>query len=156
MGAGRVIVIAQEPILDGAMTTNRQLALALYGLPGKRYALQRQSGLGGTNAWVLVEVITPTTLKTSPSPQPATASAEFFRLYQLPESNLSLRQAIGQTVVEWPADCAGCVLQETAQPGNGAIWSNSAVVPQLIGDHYEVNLPAGTNPRYYRLAIPLP
>ncbi len=152
---GRVFVIAREPILDGVLATNRQLALALYGLPGKRYALERRAALGTTNAWTLVEVVNPTTLKTESSPLPATSPAEFFRIYELPESGLSLRTENGQAILEWPRECAGCELQETDQLGALAGWQASLVTPQLVGDQYRVTLPVATAPRYYRLLVPV-
>ncbi len=156
IGNGRIFIVAREPILDAALTTNHLMAWTVYGLPGKRYALERRLGLNGTNAWTFVEAISVDALKTVPPPLPVSAGMEFFRLYELPESQLNLRLVGSQAIVEWPMDCAGCVLEEAEVLGPGAVWLPSAAQPQLIGDRYRMNLPGGSAARYYRLAVPLP
>jgi hypothetical protein len=49
--SGRVVVVGKEPLLEGALSTNRNLLLTLYGKPGSTYLISDKTSVLGTN-WV--------------------------------------------------------------------------------------------------------
>ena len=155
-GNGRVFIIGREPILDSVAATNRQLALTLYARPGERYALQHRSSLTGTNAWAFDRTINQTGLGSLLPPRPALAASEFFRALLLPGTELTIRIEGNEVILEWPLECAGCQLEESATVGPGAVWTPSGAQPQPVNGRYRVALPIGASPRFYRLAVPVP
>ncbi|MEO6036575.1 MAG: putative Ig domain-containing protein, partial [Verrucomicrobiota bacterium] len=155
IGNGRIFIIGREPILDSAATTNRRIALTIYGLPGKRYAKERHLGLNKTNTWDFVDAVTVDANKTELPPFQMGNEMEFFRLYELPESNLKIKVIGNQMFIDWPVDCVGCVLEETSiLNGTNTVWMPSPLQPQVINERYQVQMPIGTGAKFLRLAIP--
>ena len=153
---GRVFRVASEPILDSTITTNKQLALALFARTGERYAIQRRVGTAGTNAWIFAGLVEQTTLQTALPLFPALNPMELFRAYLVPDSEITMQVESGLVVIEWPLDCAACLLEQNGQLGVGAVWTPVGALPQVIGGRYRISVPIGSSPRFYRLAVPLP
>jgi hypothetical protein len=154
---GRVFILGREPILDVALATNQQLALTLYALPGERYALERSGALGGAALWSFDQWVDATDLRTDLPLRPLAHGLEFFRARAGQAGvPLSIRLENGEVVIEWPLDCAGCVLEETGQTGAGASWTTCPVQPQATEARYRVRLPPTGTQRFYRLAMPGP
>ena len=76
-GAGRVVVVGPEPLLEAGLFTNRNVLLTLYGNPGSDYVFEWKTNLLDaawqpgwswvmTNLWQTLEV-------------PGTNPAQFFR-----------------------------------------------------------------------------
>jgi hypothetical protein len=152
---GRVFVVGQEPILDGSPASDRQLALTLYARPGEKYTLERQSGIvpGG---WMFDSLVTTENLRTDLPLRPAESPVEFFRAYLVSGDFLSIRFDNGQVVIEWPAACNACVLEESGELGANANWVESAMQPVEINGRQQVMLALPTVQRFYRLARPQP
>jgi hypothetical protein len=85
---------------------------------------------------------------------PAPTSPTFLRLGV--SGALSLRVEGGQAVVEWSAGCTGCILLQSPTLGPGAVWTPSAVQPQLVNDRYRVVLPLTQQRLFLRLGVPPP
>jgi hypothetical protein len=151
---GRVYVLGREPILDAAPATNRQLALTLYARTGERYALERRPDLNSPEVWLPDSEITPTDLKTPLPLRPLDHPQEYFRALIISGYELTIRREGNQVILEWPLECAGCELEETAQVGPGAAWAPTTAQPQEVNGRYRVVLNIGSQPRFYRLAIP--
>jgi hypothetical protein len=152
---GRVFVVGQEPILDGSPASDRQLALTLYARPGEKYTLERQSGIvpGG---WMFDSLVTTENLRTELPLRPAESPVEFFRAYLVSGDFLSIRFDNGQVVIEWPAACNACVLEESGELGANANWVESAMQPVEINGRQQVMLALPAVQRFYRLARPQP
>jgi hypothetical protein len=155
-GLGRVFVVGQEPILDAAFGTNRQLALTLYALPGEQYALERDSALGDANLWTFDSFVSATDLRTDLPLRPMSNPAEFFRVSRAPAGALGIRLEAGQVVIEWSLDCTGCVLEESGLVGPGSVWTPSTAQPQSVSGRYRVQLAQSGSTRFFRLAVPGP
>jgi len=151
-GAGRVFVIAREPIVDLQPAAKGFGTLSLYGLPGRHYALESATNLS-TAAWTAVrDLVLPATGNWSGDWTIATPQG-FTRAVERSGASLSVRLEGGKVVVEWPADCAGCELQEAASLGAGAAWTRCDTQPKLSGDRYRVELPVTGLTRFYRLKL---
>ncbi len=74
----------------------------------------------------------------------------------LPLTELTIRIEGNEVILEWPLDCAGCQLEESATVGPGAVWTPSGAQPQPVNGRYRVALPIGASPHFYRLAVPVP
>ena len=74
----------------------------------------------------------------------------------LPLTELTIRIEGNEVILEWPLDCAGCQLVESATVGPGAVWTPSGAQPQPVNGRYHVALPMGASPHFYRLAVPVP
>jgi hypothetical protein len=79
---------------------------------------------------------------------------EFFRSRRLPESELVLRSQPGALLIDWPLECADCVLEQSPALGTDAVWTPADVTPSLVNGRWQVNLPATSAPRFYRLILP--
>jgi hypothetical protein len=88
--------------------------------------------------------------------RPMMNGAEFFRAYQgAPLFALTIRLANEQVIIEWPLDCANCVLEESATLfGPPESWTPNGAVPQIVSGRHRVTLPVLPNRRFLRLAIP--
>jgi len=53
-GSGRVVVVAQEPLLEALLLTNSQRRLVLYGPPGSGYTIQKTTDISRPNQWQTV------------------------------------------------------------------------------------------------------
>ncbi|HEU5123205.1 MAG TPA: CARDB domain-containing protein [Verrucomicrobiae bacterium] len=152
--AGRIFVLGEKPILDVATATNHFAALTIYGLPGKRYSLEKFSTLGGTNEPTVASVFILDNLKTELPWIAMDQPMEFFRARRLPESELVLRSQAGAVTIDWPLECADCVLEQSSSLGSTAVWTPAEVTPTLVNGRWQVNLPATPEPRFYRLILP--
>jgi hypothetical protein len=156
-GLGRVFVVGREPILDLGQT-NDQIALTLYALPGRTYAIERATSLGANSLWYFERAVLPSGgLQTPLPPRRAGAPSEFFRARIVPEdpSRLSIRLEGGQVVLEWSLDCAGCVLLQSPSVGPNAVWTPAGTQPQIVNGRYRLTLPLTAQPQFLRL-IPHP
>jgi hypothetical protein len=50
-GSGRVVVVAEEPLLEALLLTNNQRQLVLYGPPGPGYIIQKSPNPGVPDQW---------------------------------------------------------------------------------------------------------
>jgi hypothetical protein len=155
-GAGRVFVIGREPILD-AERTGGDLRVTLYAPAGRRYAVQGASGLGGTNTWRSLRVVEAAALRTELDAwSMETTGNSFFRVEEIAGGGtvLVISTSQGDGVVEWPADCVGCVLEESPRLGADAEWNDSPLPVETAGDLRRVIVPAGNGERFFRLRLP--
>jgi hypothetical protein len=150
-----VFVVGEEPILDAAFSTNRQLALTLYALPGEQYALERDGALGDADLWTFDSFVDAMDLRTDLPLRPMANPAEFFRVSLAPGGALTIRLEGGQVVIEWPLDCAGCVLEESGAVGPGSVWTPSTAQPQAVNGRYRAQLSLRATQRFYRLTSPI-
>jgi hypothetical protein len=150
---GRVFIIGREPILDALPAASGQLALVLYARTDSRYVLERGTGLGGTNLWTYAELMQPLALRTELALRPMSKPMEYFRAYAVPDSELTIRVQTNSVVVEWPLECGDCALEESAQVGPGAIWTESAAQPQIVNGRWRVTLAINQSARFYRLVV---
>jgi hypothetical protein len=154
VNGGRVFVVGTQPLLDATTDTNQQLALTIYGLAGKRYSLESLSGIKGTNIHSVVSVFNINNIKTSLPSLPMQKQTEFFRARLLPDSELLLGLQSGQLTINWPLECSNCVLQQSAQLGANAAWTPVVATPAVTNGQWQVNLPAVSAPKFYRLQLP--
>jgi hypothetical protein len=77
----------------------------------------------------------------------------FYRALHLSSATppLSIRLDGGRVVIDWPEECAGCVLEETLRLGGQGGWSQSAAQPRLENGRYAVRIEATALQRFYRL-----
>lgn len=66
---------------------------------------------------------------------------------------LSFSQTNGQFSVSWPAPSSGFALQESAQLGTNASWTNSALTPSVTNAQNVVAIPTTNASTYYRLRL---
>jgi hypothetical protein len=151
---GRVFVIGTQPLLDASPGTNQQLALTIYGLPGKRYSLESLSGLSGTNGHSVESVFSVNALKTALPPLTMQKQLEFFRARLLPDSELVVSLQSGQLTINWPAECTNCLLQASSHLGTTAVWTPVSATVSMVNGKWQVNLPATNAPAFYRLLLP--
>jgi hypothetical protein len=150
--AGRVFVVGREPILDSALGSSNRLALMLYALPGRNYALERTPTLGAGQGWTFDSTIIPSALRTDLPLRPMTAASEFFRAYE--QVLLSIWIEGNNVVIEWPLDCPTCRLEEAPALGANVNWIPSSAQPILFNGHYRVVLPMNALQRFMRLTLP--
>ena len=60
--SGRVVVLAEQPLLEAFLGTNRQPALVLYGQVGTNHLLQSTTDLRNPGSWRPVGTVTMTNL----------------------------------------------------------------------------------------------
>jgi hypothetical protein len=150
---GRVFIVGLEPLLDAAPTTNGMLALTLYAQPNERYVIERGTNVFNGGPWSYDGIVSAVELKTELALRPMTAAMEYFRAYTVPASDLDIRIEGGQVIIEWPLECAGCVLEQSPELGVGAVWTETGVVPVEVNGVYRVTLPLTSEPRNYRLVV---
>lgn len=157
-GFGRVFIVGREPILDAAAGGAGEVALTLYGHPGKVYTLEHTSGLGGAISWSFDSLVTATGLRTDLPLRPASGPIEFFRALEGTVGvTLTIRLEGGQVVLEWPLECAECVLEQSpALTGPAAVWTNMPGQPTVVNGRYRMVLPVSGERLYLRLAMPKP
>lgn len=81
-GAGRVAVIANEPLLEALLSTNQQRSLVLYGKPGAGYVIQTTTQPNNPLLWQTVWQGSLTNL-TLPLPAPGGSSGTlYYRAYR--------------------------------------------------------------------------
>lgn len=148
---GKVFIVGLEPILDVSPATNRQLALTLYGIAGKRHALEKSADLNGTNAPSVVGFVELNGLRQELPLIAADEARAFFRAVRLPDSVLSIRASGGQLLVEWPEECGGCVLESAT--GVGGSWLPVGIEPQLVAGNWRVTLQLPSQPVFFRLLL---
>lgn len=153
-GEGTLYLIGRDPILIPGPTTPPQLGLTLYGEPGVTYGLERRASLDDGQPWIAAGTLKVSSLKTDWVPQLIRQEVEFFRAYRVVTGALSLRHEDGRLILEWPADCAGCRLEETRDLGPGARWTPTATAPQQRGAAYRVTVPDESTGALYRLVQP--
>jgi hypothetical protein len=152
---GRVFVIGEEPILDAALETNSSRSLVLYGRPERHYTIETNMNLaqaGGWRTWQEIDLLTPWLALPDVPPVGPTV---FYRAVTIggPLVRLIARREAGQLAIEWPRDCAGCVLEESNALGGQANWIETNTQPQLIGDRYQVTVSTSPSARFYRLRV---
>ncbi|MBE0545906.1 MAG: pre-peptidase C-terminal domain-containing protein, partial [Verrucomicrobia bacterium] len=157
-GLGRVFIVGREPILDAAPAGAGEVALTLYGHPGKVYTLEHTTGLGGAISWGFDSLVTATGLRTDLPLRPASGPIKFFRALEGTVGvTLTIRLEGGQVVLEWPLECAECVLEQSpALTGPAAVWTNTPGQPTVVNGRYRVALPVSGERLYLRLAMPRP
>jgi hypothetical protein len=82
--------------------------------------------------------------------------SRFYRAVRVSRTGprLSIRDVGGAVVIEWPADCPGCVLEESREIGPRASWSSTSAPAQVSGGRYQVMVPNDGPSRFYRLRSP--
>ena len=150
-GAGRVFLVALDPILDARRATNGPVLLSVYGLPDHRYGLSVRTNLAPDTPWTLDRVLVVPTTGRWAGDWTATAPEGYFRVEEVLSSTLSVRVQNERVFVEWPSDCAGCELEETTSLGLDTVWTSCETQPQLGNGHYQVELPLSGLARFYRL-----
>ncbi len=152
-GAGRVFVIAREPIVDLQHATNGLAVLSLYGLPDQRYALVSATNLTAAATWTTVRDLVLPEAGNWTGDWTISAPQGFTRAVEVSGTSLAVRLESGKVVVEWPAACAGCELQESPSLNAGAAWTRCETQPQLSGGRYRAELPVTGLTRFYRLKL---
>ncbi len=152
-GAGRVFVIAREPIVDLQRASNNVASLSLYGLPGQRYAFTSATNLAATATWTAVRDLVLSDAGNWSGDWTITAPQGFTRAVEVSGTSLAVRLEAGKVVVEWPAACAGCELQESPSLNAGAAWTRCETQPQLSGGRYRAELPVTGLTGFYRLKL---
>ncbi|MBI5386505.1 MAG: hypothetical protein HZA90_17690 [Verrucomicrobia bacterium] len=152
--SGRVFVVAREPILDVSPATNGARWLTLYGHAGRRYALEAGPDLSGSGAWQVIQQIQLTGEHALLGPLPEPGAAAFYRVREVTGLPLNIQQQAGLVIVDWPAGCAECRLEETSALGPEAVWTPAAAQPVLHQGGYRVELPSNGPSRFYRLIKP--
>ncbi|MCW5556084.1 MAG: hypothetical protein KIS67_28500 [Verrucomicrobiae bacterium] len=157
-GLGRVFIVGREPILDAAPAVGGQVALTLYGHPGQVYTLERTVAVGGAPSWSFDSLVTAVGLRTDLPLRPASGPIEFFRALEGTVGViLTIRLEGGQIILEWPLECAECVLEQSpALTGPAAVWIETAAQPSEVNGRYRVSLPVSGEQLFLRLAIPTP
>ena len=154
VNGGRVFVIGNQPLLDAGEDTNQQLALTIYGLPGKRYSLEALPGISGTNGHTVVSTFKVRALKTGLPSLPMQQPIQFFRARLLPDSDLTVNLQSNQITIDWPLECTNCLLQQSSQLGTGASWSPVGATQAIVNTNWQVTIPAPPGTEYYRLLLP--
>jgi hypothetical protein len=153
--AGRVFIIASEPLLDAALAADQTRSLTLYGHAGRSYEILFTTDLAEPIGWLpLRETAMPAPFVTL-SPLPETGATLFYRARQIdpPGASLSIRREGASILIEWPLDCNGCVLEETTTIGSPS-WMRSAAQPQAASGRYQISVPAPVGTKFYRLMAP--
>ena len=150
---GRVFILGREPILDLPATPDAARTLLLYGLPGRSYLLLAATNLGTAVPWRPVSRVDLTTTSASVPLPPLSGPTLFYRVCEWPAGALSLRRVSNQIILEWPATCAGCQLQQSPRVGPEAVWTPT-LPPTLTAGRYQVALPTPAGTRFYRLLLP--
>ena len=79
---GRVVVVGQEPLLEGFISSNRQPALALYALVGTTNVVESSASLAEPVSWLQHEQITMTNLQRVLGPITLPQGQRFFRAWR--------------------------------------------------------------------------
>ncbi len=154
VNGGRVFVIGNQPLLDAHESSNQNLALTVYGLPGKRYSLESMPDLSGTNGHTVVSTFKVSALRTDLPFLPIQHQRQFFRARLLPDSDLTVSVQSNQLVIDWPLACTNCLLEQSGQLGANASWIPVAATAAIVNTNWQVTIPAPTGSQYYRLQLP--
>jgi hypothetical protein len=154
--SGRLVVVGEEPLLEAVRTGNRRGALILYGPPGFSYEIQTRTRLISPPGWQPLMQVTLTNLFQIFSGIDLSGPSRFYRAVRVSRTGprLSIRDMGGAVVIEWPVECAGCVLEESREIGPRASWSSTSAPAQISGGRYQVTVPHDGPSRYYRLRSP--
>ena len=128
---GRVIVIAEEPLLEAQLAPDGSRSLILYGKPGASYQIQAANSVGigdNWNDWTLVSL---TNLSQAISAVNPPWPVAFFRAYQIQPPRLEiLLSSGGQPVVMLHGrPGASYQVQIATRLTGGGNWTNWARVP---------------------------
>jgi hypothetical protein len=150
-----VFIIAQEPLLDAALSADQTRSLTLYGHPGRSYEIQVTTNLLGPiewQPWTETALVGPFAVL---SPVLETSPHLFYLARQIEQLGvpLTIRREDERVIIEWPLKCAGCVLEETLALESQA-WTPSAEQPLEAAGRYRVTLSDPVGTRFYRLSIP--
>jgi len=66
---------------------------------------------------------------------------------------LTLTRVGGDVVLAWPVTAIGFELEQTGNL-SAPSWSGAGVTPTIVGDHYQVTLPAVGSSKFFRLHNP--
>ena len=80
--AGRVVLVGNQPLLEGAIGTNSHRLLLLYGNPGVSYELLSTTNIANPNSWSTLGSVTLTQLVQTASMGSATNPVQFFQAVQ--------------------------------------------------------------------------
>jgi hypothetical protein len=81
-GAGRLVIIGSQPLLDSTLTSHGVRNLVLYGIPGDSYQIQYSVNLAQADAWSNLVRVPMTNLTAVISNLDRTQPAIFYRAYQ--------------------------------------------------------------------------
>ncbi len=151
VNGGRVFVIGNQPLLDAHESSNQNLALTIYGLPGNSYSLESMPHLASTNGSAVVSTFNVTALKTDLPLLPMQQQAQFFRALLVSNSNFTMSLQSNQVVISWPLECTNCALEESEQLGENASWAPVGATPAMVNTNWQVTIPAPAGIQYYRL-----
>jgi hypothetical protein len=65
--------------------------------------------------------------------------------------SLSVSNFPGGVTLSWPAYATGFVLESSASPGPGVLWSPVAGTPALAAGMYQLTLPPAGETQWFRL-----
>jgi hypothetical protein len=155
---GRVFLIGPEPLLDAIASSTQAQRLILYGRPGGWYGIASGSNVADAATWPLIgDLDLAGTFESMDVPAPVGPVA-FYRAVELPVVvpgfGLTVRREGIDVLLEWPLDCAGCVLEQANALVPQSDWSPVGVPPQVVNGRYRVTIALATASHFYRLRRP--
>lgn len=152
--SGRVVVVGAQPLLEAFSETNSQRWLALYGIPGVAYAIEKKPAVGPLSDWSAVTHLVAPALTTSVPIANAGTPNVFYRALEFapdpPVLEAGLTPDGGRRLLTYGQSGRAYTIFSSPTVSGPVSWT--PVLSFTLTNSYRYDTPpAGGTPLFYRL-----